>query len=28
VFHLVLEPAAPERWRAVNVYQIQLATIE
>ena len=25
VFHLILEPAAPDRWRAVNVYQIQLA---
>ena len=28
VFHLVLEPAAREHWRAVNVYQIQLARIE
>jgi alpha-L-fucosidase len=25
VFHLILEPSSPERWRAVNVYQMQLA---
>ena len=25
VFHLVLEPSVPDRWRAVNVYPIQLA---
>ncbi len=28
VFHLVLEPAAPDRWRAVNVYQLQMAKVE
>jgi alpha-L-fucosidase len=28
VFHLVLEPAAPEHWCAVNVYQIRLARVE
>ncbi len=28
VFHLVLEPAAPDHWRAVNVYQIQMAKTE
>jgi alpha-L-fucosidase len=28
VFHLVLEPSSPDRWRAVNVYQIQLAKME
>jgi alpha-L-fucosidase len=28
VFHLVLEPASPEHWRAVNVYQLQLAQSE
>jgi hypothetical protein len=27
VFHLVLEPSSPDRWRAVNVYQIQLAAV-
>ena len=28
VFHLVLEPAAPAHWRAVNVYQLQFARAE
>jgi alpha-L-fucosidase len=28
VFHLVLEAASPDRWRAVNVYQVQLAKME
>ncbi|MGO8927012.1 MAG: alpha-L-fucosidase [Limisphaerales bacterium] len=28
VFHLVLEAGAPDRWRAVNVYRIQLAKSE
>jgi alpha-L-fucosidase len=28
VFHLVLEPSSPEHWRAVNVYQVQLARTE
>jgi hypothetical protein len=28
VFHLVLEPAAPEHWCAVNVFQTQLARAE
>ncbi len=28
VFHLVLEPASPDHWRAVNVYQVQLAKSE
>jgi len=25
VYHLVLGPSDPARWRAVNVYQLQLA---
>ena len=25
VFHLILEPASPDHWRAVNVYQLQMA---
>jgi alpha-L-fucosidase len=28
VFHLVLEPASPENWHPVNVYQVQLARVE
>lgn len=28
VFHLILEPSSPDRWHAVNVYQIQLAKTE
>ncbi len=28
MFHLVLEPSSKESWRAVNVYQIQLAKKE
>jgi alpha-L-fucosidase len=28
VFQLVLAPSAPDRWRAVNVYQLQLARID
>ena len=28
VFHLVLEPSSPDHWRAVNVYQVQLAKTE
>jgi alpha-L-fucosidase len=28
VFHLVAEASSPDRWRAVNVYQIQLAKTE
>jgi hypothetical protein len=25
VYHLVLQPSDPAHWRAVNVYQLQLA---
>ena len=28
VYHLILEPSDPARWRAVNVYQLQLARLE
>jgi hypothetical protein len=28
VYHLVLQPADPARWKAVNVWQLQLAPAE